>query len=390
MYDVKNSKKKDTNNISVQTATSTRNAHPFIDIDNYNPLSRFKFRLYSSLREAVPIIDASISKLVRLIGTFKIECDDELLTNKINNFLEDVKVGVCSSGIDSFLLLFLDQLLTYGTAVGEIVPNENFDSIEALYNTSLKNIELKCDQKSLELMVYKKTGGKLSLIENPEFVLVSSLNSEPDKIYGNSIMKGLPFVSGILLKIFTSTGNNWDRVGNARFAVTYKPPSDSGEKMYTKERVEQIATEWSKTMKSDVPSDFVSVGDVDIKVIGADNQILDSKVPVRQILEQIVSKLSIPPFLLGLSWTTTESMATQQLEVLNSELESYRRILNPIIRKICKIWMKFKGVKSDFKINWCSVNLKDDLRLANTRLLNARAEEIELKNQISKEKMNKS
>ena len=390
MYDVKNSKRKNTNNISVQTATSTRNAHPFIDIDNYNPLSRFKFRLYSSLREAVPIIDASISKLVRLIGTFKIECDDELLTDKINNFLEDVKVGVCSSGIDSFLFLFLDQLLTYGTAVGEIVPNENFDSIEALYNTSLKNVELKCDQKSLELMVYKKVGGKLSLIENPEFVLVSALNSEPDKIYGNSIMKGLPFVSGILLKIFTSTGNNWDRVGNARFAVTYKPPSDSGEKMYTKERVEQIAAEWSKTMKSDVPSDFVSVGDVDIKVIGADNQVLDSKVPVRQILEQIVSKLSIPPFLLGLSWTTTESMATQQLEVLNSELESYRRILNPIIRKICKMWMKFKGIRSDFKINWCSINLKDDLRLANTRLLNARAEEIELKNQLSKEKMNKS
>ena len=109
-------------------------------------------------------------------------------------------------------------------------------------------------------------------------------------------MKGLPFVSSILLKIFTSIGNNWDRVGNARFAVTYKPPTDSPEQVYTKERVEQIASEWSKTMKNDVPTDFVAVGDVDIKVIGSDNQILDSKVPVRQILEQILSKLSIPPF----------------------------------------------------------------------------------------------
>ena len=141
-------------------------------------------------------------------------------------------------------------------------------------------------------------------------------------------------------------------------------------------------------MKSETPSDFVSVGDVDIKVIGADNQILDSKVPVRQILEQIVSKLSIPPFLLGLSWTTTESMATQQLEVLNSELESYRRMLNPIIRKICKTWMNFNGIKSNFRINWCRINLKDDLRLANTRLYNARAEEIEIKNKITKNNMN--
>ncbi len=381
-------KRKENNAISVQTAVTKRITHPFIDIENYNPMSRFKFKLYSSLREAVPVIDASISKLVRLIGTFDIECDDEDVSFRINDFLENVKVGVCSTGINSFLFLFLDQLLTYGTSVGEIVPNANFDNIEALYNASLKNVELRCDQESLKLLVYKKSGGKLSLIDHPEFIVVSSFNSEPDKIYGNSIMKGLPFVSGILLKIFSSIGNNWDRVGNARFAVTYNPPSDVSEKFYTKERVEQIATEWSKAMKSETPSDFVSVGDVDIKVIGADNQILDSKVPVRQILEQIVSKLSIPPFLLGLSWTTTESMATQQLEVLNSELESYRRMLNPIIRKICKTWMNFNGIKSNFRINWCRINLKDDLRLANTRLYNARAEEIEIKNKITKNNMN--
>ena len=35
-------------------------------------------------------------------------------------------------------------------------------------------------------------------------------------------------------------------------------------------------------------SDFVAVGDVGIKVIGADNQILDSEVPVRQMMEQII------------------------------------------------------------------------------------------------------
>ena len=380
-------KKNNDNTVSVQTAVSNKKTHPFIDIENYNPLSKFKLRLYSSLRDAVPAIDAAISKLVRLIGTFKIECEDEEISFKINNFLENVKVGICSTGIDSFIFIFLDQLLTYGTAIGEIVPNENFDNVVALYNSSLKNVELRCDPKSLELLVYKKVGGKLSLIDHPEFIVVSSFNTEPDQIYGNSIMKGLPFVSSILLKIFTSIGNNWDRVGNARFAVTYKPPSDSPEQVYTKERVEQIASEWSKTMKNDIPTDFVAVGDVDIKVIGSDNQILDSKVPVRQILEQILSKLSIPPFLLGLSWSTTESMATQQLEVLNSELEAYQRLLNPVIRKICNVWMNFNGINSSFNINWCNINLKDELRLANTRFLNARSEEIELKNKISKENL---
>lgn len=125
------------------------------------------------------------------------------------------------------------------------------------------------------------------------------------------------------------------------------------------------------------PSDFIAVGDVSIKVIGADNQILDSQIPVRQMLEQIISKLSIPPFLLGLNWSTTETMSTQQAEILSSELEAYRRILNPVIRKICDMWMRLNGIYEKYEIFWEKIDLKDGVQLANARLLNAQAEEIE-------------
>ena len=125
------------------------------------------------------------------------------------------------------------------------------------------------------------------------------------------------------------------------------------------------------------PSDFITIGDVSIKVIGADNPILDSQVPVRQMLEQIVSKLSIPPFLLGLNWSTTETMSTQQAEILSSELESYRRLLNPVIRKICDTFLMLQGIQTNYKIIWNTIDLKDQLQIANTRLTNARALEIE-------------
>lgn len=375
-------KKKQNHEISVQTAISKKKTHPFDIINNYDPLSKFKINLYSTIKEAIPVIDAAISKLVRLIGTFKIECEDKDIEFEINKFLQNVKVGSCSTGIDSFIFVHLNQLLTYGTAVGEIIPNSKLNDIAALYNASLRNISLKSDDGSLNLKIYKKlSNGELQEIKHPELIAISVLNPDPESVYGNSILKGLPFVSGILLKIFASIGNNWERVGNARFAVTYSPPKDASEQMYTKERAENIASEWSKAMKSETPTDFIAIGDVDIKVIGADNQVLDSKTPVRQILEQIVSKLSIPPFLLGLSWSTTESMSVQQLEILNSELESYRRILNPIINKICSMWMQFKRLDLNFEIKWCSINLKDELRSANTRLLKARAREIELKNE---------
>ena len=381
-------KKKQNPGISVQTAVNIKKTHPFEIIDNYNYnlLSKFELNLYSALREAIPVIDAAISKLVRLIGTFNIECEDENTSFMINKFLQNVKVGLCSTGIDNFIFVHLNQLLTYGTAISEIIPNSSLDDIFALYNASLKNIILKSNPEKLELKIYKKTKNKLIEISHPELIITSVLNPEPENIYGNSIMKGLPFISKILLKIFASIGNNWERVGNARFAVTYKPPNDSSEQVYTKERAELIASEWSKAMKNETPTDFVAVGDVNIKVIGADNQILDSKVPVRQMLEQIISKFSIPPFLLGLSWSTTESMAVQQLEILNSELESYRRILNPVINKICNIWLDLKKIKKNFKIKWLCINLKDELRSANAEFLKARTKEIEIKNEILQKK----
>mgnify|MGYP001527896479 FL=1 len=55
-------------------------------------------------------------------------------------------------------------------------------------------------------------------------------------------------------------------------------------------------------MDSNSVKDFVAVGDVSVKVIGADNAVLDSEIPVKQLLEQIVAKTGLPPFMLGLSW----------------------------------------------------------------------------------------
>ena len=123
--------------------------------------------------------------------------------------------------------------------------------------------------------------------------------------------------------------------------------------------------------------DFVAVGDVDIKVIGADNQLFDTEVPVRQILEQLIAKLSVPPFLLGLSWSTTERMSAQQADILTSELEYYRRLLTPVIRKIAVTFLTLQGADCDVDIIWDNINLQDETELADARLKNAQAAQIE-------------
>ena len=364
---------------SVQTVVAPEKKNPFFELKSYVPLCENEMRLYAVLREAVPIIDAAISKIVRLVGGFKIKSENLELEEKLNKFLFNVKVNASSNGAESFIAMYLDQLLTFGTAVGEIVPNLQGDNICALYNASLKDVELTTDGSPLNLKVLKKEKPGVAVpLKYQDLLLVSSLNTDPGKIYGNSILKGLPFVSGVLLSIYNSIESNWERVGNVRFAVTYKPSPDASEKAYAKDRAMQVANEWRKAMNScGTVSDFVSVGDVSIKVIGADNQILDSEIPVKQMLEQIVAKLGIPPFLLGLSWSTTEKMSTQQADILTSELDAYRRILNPVIFKICSMWTRINGYDDNFEIVWDNINLQDEVELANARLTKAKALEIE-------------
>lgn len=142
----------------------------------------------------------------------------------------------------------------------------------------------------------------------------------------------MPFLTDLLGKIYYAIGVNWERMGNVRFAVVYKPGDGDWERGMAQERSKQLAAEWSKAMESTrngAVRDFVAVGDVEIKVIGADNQILDSSVPIRQILEQLVSKTGIPPFMLGLSWSSTERMSTQQADLLTTEMTAIRRSLTP-------------------------------------------------------------
>ena len=122
--------------------------------------------------------------------------------------------------------------------------------------------------------------------------------------------------------------------------------------------------------------DFVAVGDVDIKVIGADGQILDSEAPVRQILEQLIAKTGVPPFLLGLSWSSTERMSAQQADLMTSEITAIRRSLEPVLRRICSLWLRLHGWEDQVTMDWEDINLQDIVEEARSDLYRAQAEQI--------------
>lgn len=345
--------------------------------------------LYESLRNSVPVIDAAIGKIVRLAGGVRLVSSDEIIQDELDYFAENIPVGLSGRGVQAFLDGYLDSLLTYGNAVGEILPHEDGNGVMGLYLGDSRDIEVRAGKSPVEPEFFRKTEDGEVKLPKPQFILFSALNPPPNQVYGKSVLSGLPYISSILMRVYECIGQNFDRIGNVRYAVTYKP-QDSSDRAYAKERAIQIANEWSEGMQASRNGevrDFVAVGDVDIKVIGADNQVLSTEIPVRQLLEQIIAKLSIPPFLLGFSWSSTERMSAQQADILTSELEFYRRLLTPVARRIGEAFLRLSGSDGDIKVQWDNINLQDEAELAEARLKNAQAEEIELRNMREKSEM---
>ena len=350
------------------------NAHPFGAIRGFTPLGGGEERVYRQMREAIPVLDAAVAKLVRLSGGFSVKCRSAEAQKALETFLKNVPCGRGQVGIDSFLGAYVDSLLTYGRAIGEMVVAGG--KLRAVCWGDVTSLEVQEGENSLETVIWgMDEKGLMRPLKYQNLLLFTSMNPEPAHPYGVSMFRGMPFLAEILMKIYTAIGSNWERAGNVRYSVICKGGEDMDPAL-VQERGKQMAAEWARAMedsKNGTVRDFVAVGDVQIKVIGGEAPILDSQVPVRQILEQLVAKTGLPPFLLGLNWSTTERMSTQQADLLTSELWALRRTVEPAVVKICKTYLALEGLDPNVQILWNDISLQDITEEAKAELYAAQA-----------------
>lgn len=367
-----------------------RNAerHPFGMLNGYVPLRGGELRLYRAIREGVPVVDAAVYKLVRMTGGVDVKCADARAERELRGFLRTVPTGRGQRGINAFLECYLDSLLTCGRAVGEIVPAGSGLEIAALLCGRAEDVEIYEGESPLDFQLCgADEHGRMRPLPRQELLLFTPFNPEAEHPYGVSLLRSMPFLTDILMKIYHTVGVNWERCGNVRFAVTCKPGEDGRGQAEARSR--QLAEEWSAAMqdaKSGRVRDFVAVGDVEIKAIGADEQILDSEVPVRQILEQIVAKTGIPPFMLGLSWNSTERMSAQQADMLTTEIAAIRRTLNPAVERVCRLWLRMHGYGCGFETVWEDVNLQDEVEEARAGLYREQARKLRIENDAAEKR----
>lgn len=373
---------------------------------------------YEMLREGIPIIDSAIRRLISLNGTVKIIGDNPAIVAALEDFCLNVPVNDMQKGIHAFLENLGNETFEQGYAVSEFIVTKDFKDIAGLRVADSKNIIFRRDDDGSvqtyyrPIMSQKPLGTPGQLMEriinagsqaapagdprterklNPANLLYHSINNENSNPYGVSIMRSLEFVSQILVTLQTSIKNVGERFGDPAFHVHYKG-GKMGDQNTLEARRKAIADDFNAVIaakRQGKSGDIVTAGsldsDVQIKVIGHDGQILQYEVPLRHVLEQIVAKTNLPAWMLGIYWSTTERMATLEIEAALQDAKLRQLAMLPELIRLFSIYLTLRGFKwksittdptkpGDWGIMFETPNLRDLVAQAQARFLNAQAD----------------
>lgn len=131
-----------------------RERHPYAGLRSFTPQRGGELRLYQAVREAVPVVDAAVCKLIRLSGGALVFCEDPETEKRLRDFLERVPAGRGQYGINAFLEQYLESLLICGGAVGEMVPAAGNRDLAALLCGRMDRIELREGESPLDFQIF--------------------------------------------------------------------------------------------------------------------------------------------------------------------------------------------------------------------------------------------
>lgn len=309
--------------------------------------------LYEALREALPILDGAISTTVTLDGIVRVEGDNGKLVSEIEDFISSIPVNDAEKGLQAFYETQGNEKYEQGFGIGEFVLSRNGKDITGLRVADSKGVFFRREDDGLAVY-YRPPGEPLKLsggLDNVEMLLrngalpqvmgavgnglagmgytrldtaqlLYTVNQpEADNPYGTSLLRSLEFGGKTLLTIQNAINNVWTRYGDPVMLAIYKCANPQVLKTEGKLEARQaaIANLIRTAMEAKGSGNSVDIvqaigkdDDFTLEVIGAEGIALEIEMPARHLLEQIVAKVQIPAFMLGLQFSTSERMAEQQ------------------------------------------------------------------------------
>lgn len=368
--------------------------------------------LYEALRRALPPLDGSIDRYVTLDGIVGCEGDNDRLVAEIEDFIRTVPVNDAQFGLQAFYTGQGNELYEQGYTVGEYVLGRDGRTIEGMRVADSKGVRFYRTETGLQVWYQppgtqppgrgdgtddveriirgntvaggfsaaRLTGSGYKQLD-PRTLIYGVYQPEADNPYGTSLLRSIEFVSQILLSIQNATDRVWQRFGEPPFNITYTTKNRKVTASQLEERKRVLASNLAAAMEGKRKGnsvDFVNAigadDTIDIEILGATEQVLQIEMPARHMLEQILSKLGLPSWMLGFSWNTSDRSGDAQVEMILQGAKTRWVQREPALRRFVETFLRLRGKTwkpGDWKLVQCLPNLRDELKAAQAGFLRA-------------------
>ncbi|MGH8083862.1 MAG: minor capsid protein [Lysobacter sp.] len=366
--------------------------------------------LYEALREAVPVLDGGINRLVTVDGIIEVEGGNDKLTAEIAEWMRNVPVNDLETGYQAFYASQGAEHYEQGVGIGEFVYDGKGRDVIGLRVADSKGLEFARDSDRMRIFYRAPTnrgdtrrdglGSVESLLRGtvrgdtcgallaagyvdlePRQLVVALNQPEADNPYGTSILRSVPFVAQILLKMQNATGRSWERFGDPPFHVSYSTKNRKIDNATALSRARQIVADLATAMAAKAKGNSVDLAtgagaddEIKIAIIGAAGEALEIGEPARHMLEQVVAAFGLPPWMLGITWSQASGIGEQQSVVVLQEAQTRFERRGPGLHKPIEAMLRARGrtwKPGDWKLVQRLPNLMDEAKRAQAAFLRA-------------------
>lgn len=360
--------------------------------DSYNPYE-FSVDLMGYIRKTIPILDVAIVKKIQLIGKYRI---DAFGNKEVQSILENLQYRILTNyfdhGAGEWLKQLTDAAFEAGNGYGEIIPYKDMSGIYRLKNALSRDIKYTVKGNELLLGSISDSVLEPEIFKNQDRIIVLAFDKRQGSPQGYSLYHSLPFVSNIMIRILKTVENQIWRMGDPTFMFIVEGIGKNIQDYKLAENyISDIKTEFAvaQTEKrvgrvGDVFGAVPHGAKLKVQAVGNDIEIMNLEVPLRTIMEQIITKTGFPPFFFGIHWASTYNITKYQSDMIISSINDHRDSLDPIIEKLFDYELILRGkAGAKYKWEWDEVNLLDMVEQAKARHLTATAIEREINNLLT-------
>lgn len=369
--------------------------------------------LYESLKEAIPMLDGGISRLVTLDGIIEVEGGNDRLVSEITEWMQNIPVNDLETGFQAAYASGGEELYEQGLAVTEFVYDakgrdviglrvadskgihyvRDSDRIRVFYRApsvagdrrpdGMGNVEqiLRGAVRASDRVTALLGHGYVEL--DPQQLMIAVHRPEADNPYGTSVLRSLPFVSQIILRMQNATGRVWERFGDPSFHVAYSTKNRKIDNAGAQRRAETIASGLATALAGKKAGNSVDLAtgvgaddEISINVIGAVSEALQIEMPARHMLEQVVAAFNLPAWMLGITWAQAAGIGEPQSELVLQDAKTRFARRDPGLRRPIEAMLRARGrtwKAGDWTLVQRLPSLHDEVKRAQANFLNQQA-----------------